>query len=80
MKQSLSAPDPLKTILSLVGVYTLTELDIIEAKLAARCGLLAGLGCLTLELNIHSLTTPYCTIIEWEEPHSASIFAECLSC
>lgn len=39
-------PNPLKTILSL-GVY-MTELDIIAAKLAARCGLLAGPGCLTL--------------------------------
>ena len=46
MKQSLSATVPLKTILSL-GVY-MTELDIIAAKLAARCGLLAGPGCLTL--------------------------------
>ena len=79
LKQSLSASDLLKTIFSF-GAYTLTELDIIEAKLAARCGLLAGLGCLTLELNIHSLTTPYCTIIAREEPHSASIFSECLSC
>ena len=24
--------------------------------------------------DIYSLTTPYCTIIGWEEPHSASIF------
>ena len=34
----------------------------------------------SLDVDIHSLTTPYCTIIAWEEPHSASIFAECLSC
>ena len=49
----------------------LSELDIIAAKLAARCGLLAGPGCLIPELNIHSLTSDY-TLLHYHSKGGAS--------